>query len=91
MLTLRTTATVTKINRKSSSPCFKDLKVGGVIEFSVPIKHAGYASYDTCATYIRCHNKRTNTESRLSFHQLDRVLECCELVEGDYERIKGNE
>lgn len=29
MLTLKTTATVTKINRKSSSPCFKNLKVGG--------------------------------------------------------------
>lgn len=91
MLTLRTTATVTKINRKSSSPCFKDLKIGDVIEFSVPIKYAGYASHGTCATYIRCYNKRTNTESRLSFNQLDRVLECCELIEGDYERIKGNE
>lgn len=40
MLTLRTTATVTKINRKSSSPCFKDLKIGDVIEFSVPTKTA---------------------------------------------------
>lgn len=81
MLTLRTTATVTKINRKSSSPCFKDLKVGDVIEFSVPISYAGYGSHGTCATYIRCYNRRTNAESRLSFNQLDRVLECCELEE----------
>lgn len=83
MLTLRTTATVTKINRKSSSPCFKNLKVGDMIEFSVPISYAGYASHGTCATYIRCYNRRTNAESRLSFNQLDKVLECCELVEGE--------
>lgn len=83
MLTLRTTATVTKINRKSSSPCFKDLKVGDVIEFSVPISYAGYDSHGTCTTYIRCYNRRTNAESQLSLNQIDRVLECCELVEGD--------
>lgn len=41
MLTLKTIATVIKINRKSSSPCFKDLKVGDIIEFTVPIKRAG--------------------------------------------------
>lgn len=83
MLTLKTTATVTKINRKSTSPCFKDLKIGDAIEFSVPISYAGYGSHGTCATYIRCYNRRTNAESRLSFNQLDRVLECCELVEGE--------
>lgn len=83
MLTLRTTAIVTKINRKSSSPCFKNLKVGDVIEFSVPISYAGYTSHGTCATYIKCYNRRIGTESRLSFNQLDRVLECCELVECD--------
>lgn len=83
MLTLRTTATITKINRKSSSPCFKNLKVGEVIEFSVPISYAGYGSHGTCATYIRCYNRRTNAESRLSFNQLDRVLECCELEENN--------
>lgn len=81
MLTLKTTATVTKINRKSSSPCFKNLKVGDVIEFSVPISYAGYSSHGSCATYILCHNCRTDTESRLSFNQIERVLECCELEE----------
>ena len=80
MLTLKTTATVTKINRKSSSPCFKDLKIGDVIEFSVPIirvdRHRG-----TYATYILCHNCRTDVESQLSFNQIEKVLECCELEE----------
>lgn len=82
MLTLRTTATVTKINRKSSSPCFKVLKVGDVIEFSVPIIKAG-RNRGTYATYILCHNRRTGKDSGASFNQIGQLLECCELVEGD--------
>ena len=81
MLTLKTTATVIKINRKSSSPCFKNLKVEDVIEFSVPISYAGCSSHGTCATYIKCYNNRTGAESRLSFNQIHKVLECCELEE----------
>lgn len=83
MLTLKTIATVTKINRKSSSPCFKDLKVGDVIEFSVPISYAGNSRHGTCATYILCHNCRTDIESQLSFNQIEKVLECCELEENN--------
>lgn len=82
MLTLKTTATVTKINRKSSSPCFKDLKVGDVIEFSVPIIRVG-RHRGTYATYILCHNCRTDTKSKLSFNQIEKVLECCELEENN--------
>lgn len=81
MLTLRTIATVIKINRKSSSLCFKNLQVGDVIEFSVPISYAGYSRNGTCATYIVCHNNRTNVESQLSFNQIEKVLECCKLEE----------
>ena len=36
----------------------------------------------TYATYILCHNCRTDVESQLSFNQIEKVLECCELVEG---------
>lgn len=81
MLTLRTTATVTRINRKSFSPCFKDLKIGDVIDFNAPISYAGCAAHGTRATYIKCYNRRTNAESRLSFNQIHKVLECCELEE----------
>lgn len=83
MLTLKTTATVTKINRKSSSPCFKDLKIGDVIEFSIPIKNVGRkcGRRGSLAAYILCHNRRTNAESELSFNQIEKVLECCELEE----------
>lgn len=80
MLTLRTTAIITKINRKSTSPCFKDLKIGDVIEFSVPIVRVG-RHRGTYATYILCHNCRTDVESQLSFNQIEKVLECCELEE----------
>lgn len=80
MLTLKTIATVTKINRKSTSPCFKDLKVGDVIEFSVPIFRTRRHRV-TYAIYILCHNCRTNAESKLSFNQIEKVLECCELLE----------
>lgn len=81
MLTLKTTATVTKINRKSSSPCFKDLKIGDVIEFSAPIKRAGRNRGQTYSTYILCHNRRTGQESSASFNQINKILECCELEE----------
>lgn len=83
MLTLRTTATVTKINRKSSSPCFKNLQLGDVIEFSIPIKNVGRkcGRRGSLAAYILCHNRRTNAESELSFNQIEKVLECCELEE----------
>lgn len=93
MLILKTTATVTKINRKSSSPCFKNLKVGDVIEFSIPIKNVGRkcSRRGSLAAYILCHNCRTGAESELSFNQIEKVLDCCELVEDDYERIEDNE
>ena len=86
MLTLKTTATVTKINRKSSSPCFKDLKVGDAIKFSVPIKRAGRNRGQTYSTYILCHNCRTGQESSASFNQIGQLLECCELEENNYEK-----
>ena len=83
MLTLKTIAIVTKINRKSSSPCFKDLKVGDTIEFSIPIKRVGKRDSHggSLAAYIFCHNCRTDVESQLSFNQIEKVLECCELEE----------
>lgn len=83
MLTLKTIATVIKINHKSSSPCFKNLKVGDVIEFSVPIQSVGRSGdyRGTLAAYILCHNCRTDVESTLSFNQIEKVLECCELEE----------
>ena len=85
MLTLKTTVTVTKINRKSSSPCFKDLKIGDVIKFSIPIKSVGRkcSQRGSLAAYILCHNCRTDMESQLSFNQIEKVLECCELEENN--------
>lgn len=80
-MTLRTRAKVTKINRKSSSPCFKDLKIGDVIEFSIEIKRVGSSSRGTRAAYITCCNEQTGYESNLSFNQIGNILHCCELEE----------
>lgn len=80
-MTLRTSAIVKKINRKSTSPCFKDLKVGDVIEFSIEIKRVGMNSRGTRAAYIRCCNMQTGNVSVLSFNEIVNVLNCCELEE----------
>lgn len=80
-MTLRTSAKITKINRKSSSPCFRDLKVGDVIEFSISIKRVGRSSRGTHAAYIRCCNMQTGNVSVLSFNQIVNILNCCEMEE----------
>lgn len=80
-MTLRSYARVEKINRKSTSPCFSDLKFGDVIEFSVDIKRVGRNSRGTRAVYIRCCNLQTGNVSVLSFNEIVNVLNCCELKE----------
>lgn len=52
MLTLKTTATVTKINRKSSSLCFKDLKIGDVSECAIHSLPGLFDGLDSIATQI---------------------------------------
>lgn len=73
---LTTVTKVTKINRKSTSPAFKDLQIGDIIRFLVPIK-----SNSSTATYIECINDRTGQTSSLSFNRIEYVLSCCELAE----------
>lgn len=76
MLTMRTTGTCTAVNGKTVTAAFKDLQVGDKIEFSCPIKRAGYhSSSGTKASYIRCVNVQTGAISKLSFNQLANVLD----------------
>lgn len=81
MLTLKTKAKVIKIKRNSTSPCFNNLEIGDMIEFSVPIQRAGTAGGRTRPTYITCHNKRTNKESKVTFNQISNIVNCCVLEE----------
>ena len=66
---LKCEAVCTKVYKKSSSPAFKNLQVGDIINFSTEIKHAR-----SCATYIKCFNPKTNQTSKLSFNQIGNTL-----------------
>lgn len=79
-MTLKTKAICAGINKKSQSPAFKDLKCGDIIEFSVPIKKVG-RNKSTYAAYIHCFNPKTEQESKLSFNQIGKTLECFEFEE----------
>ena len=84
---LKCNAICKKINKKSKSPAFADMREGDEIRFSVELNRAGkYINYlnvkgntviirGSCAKYIHCLNVRTNMVSILSFNQLGNVLE----------------
>lgn len=77
---LKCKATCIKVLKKSQSPAFKNLRYGDVIEFSCEIKAAG-RNRGTHATYIKCFNPQSREESRLSFNQIIRTLDCFEFEE----------
>lgn len=79
-MTLKTVATCKAIHKKSQSPAFKDLQVGDSIEFSIEIKAVG-RNRGSHAAYINCFNPKTHNESKLSFNQIGRTLDCFEFEE----------
>lgn len=79
-MTLKTTAICTKIYKKSHSSAFKDLQVGDQIEFSIAIKAVG-RNRGSHAAYIICLNPKTHNESKLSFNQIGKTLDCFEFEE----------
>ncbi|MBC5744730.1 hypothetical protein FMM74_014360 [Lachnospiraceae bacterium MD308] len=87
-MTLKTTGTCTKIHKKSQSPAFKDLQIGDQIEFSIEIKAVG-RNRRSHAAYIICLNPKTQNESKLSFNQIGKTLDCFEFEEinQDYEKV----
>lgn len=87
-MTLKTTAICKKIHKKSQSPAFKDLQIGDQIEFSIEIKAVG-RNRGSYAAYINCLNLKTHDESKLSFNQISRTLDCFEFEEinQDYKKI----
>ena len=64
-------AKIIKIHGKSTSPAFKDVKIGDEIFFTCDLK----GSYHRGATYISCHNRRTDCYTNLSFNQLQWILD----------------
>lgn len=87
-MTLKTIAKCAKIHKKSQSPAFKDLQIGDLIEFSIEIKAVG-RNRGSHAAYIKCLNPKTQNESKLSFNQIGKTLDCFEFEEKnkDYEKI----
>lgn len=87
-MTLKTIAICKKINKNSQSLAFKDLQVGDQIEFSIEIKAVG-RNRGSHAAYINCLNPKTRNESKLSFNQIGRTLDCFEFdeINQDYEKI----
>lgn len=79
-MTLKTTAICTKIHKKSQSPAFKDLQIGDQIAFSIEIKAVG-RNRGSHVAYINCFNPKTNKESKLSFNQIGKTLDCFEFEE----------
>lgn len=79
-MTLTTTAICTNIHKKSQSPAFKNLQVGDQIVFSIEIKAVG-RNRGSHAAYINCFNPKTQNESKLSFNQIGKTLDCFEFDE----------
>ena len=87
-MTLKIIAICKKIHKKSKSPDFKDLQVGDQVEFSIEIKAVG-RNRGSHAAYINCLNSKTQNESKLSFNQIGKTLDCFEFEEknNDYEKV----
>lgn len=81
--------TISGIKRKTKAQMFKNLLVGDVVEFSVPIKRAR-TNRGTYATYIEAKNVKTGEVTHSSFNQLPIVLDAFELAPTDY-KIARNE
>lgn len=79
-MNLKCSATCKKVIKKSQSPAFKKLEVGDIVEFSTEIKHVG-GNKGTYATYIQCHNRKTDLKSYLSFNQIEKTLNNFEFEE----------
>lgn len=81
MLTMKCAAKCVAIKRKTSTKMFSKVKVGDIVEFSVPIEAVGGNRGNTYAVNIRCVCKRTGEEKFLTFNGTGRVLNCFDFDE----------
>lgn len=63
------------IVKKTSAKMFKDLKIGSVIQLSIPVKVAG-GNKGTYASYITVENIDTGEKTGKSFNELPKLLDC---------------
>jgi len=75
------TYVVDEIIKKTTAKMFKDLKVGSLIEFSVPVTYAGTSRGRTYSTYITTECLYTGEKVQHSFNQLPLLLNNFKLSE----------
>lgn len=80
-ITLRGKYFVAEVKKRTQAKLFKNLKVGDVIEFSVPLKRAGCSDGRTYASYVVIENLKSSERISKSFNQIARCLECFKFVE----------
>ncbi len=78
---LKCSAKCVAIKKATKTKMFSNVQVGDVINFSTRLKRAGISRGRTYATYITCENCRTGEVNKLTFNQIDRVLDNFEFEE----------
>lgn len=79
-MTLRTTATCMKINKRPVDPDFEDIRIGDRVEFSCPLGD----SYET--PYVRCVIPRTKKICKRRFDQIAELTEYVEFTDDSDKR-----
>ena len=76
------------IKKKSKAQGFVALEVGDVLEFTIPIKAAGYywRNKGTLASYIKIKNTRTGEDGYQTFNKIDKLLKNYE-----FKQLNSNE
>ena len=67
---------VIDIRRKTQAQIFKNIKPGGLLQFSIPIEYAGSNRGKTYASYVKIENLNQEVENTThkSFNELPRLL-----------------
>ena len=72
---------ITQVLKKTTTRFFKNLKVGDMITFEMPIRPSGTGRSGIYASYITVTNIKTKEQNKFSFNQLDAPLKMFELKE----------
>lgn len=66
------TAKCLAVKKKTKAQMFQNVQVGDIIEFSLPLLPVDSRGMGRiCVSFVKCVNKRTNEEARLSLNQFE--------------------
>ena len=66
---------VTNILKKTKAKMFANIKIGDILEISIPMKYAGRNGKIGYASYLTIENKTSGEIAHKSFNQLPMLLE----------------